>query len=185
MCYDIPHIWVICIPFLAQSEKIEADGSKVITFSNGTRKVISPDGKSSTVYFFNGDMKYTKPDQTVVRESKIATAHDSSECVSPPPPPPRKVYYYSEFKVTQTNYPDGLEVVEFPKYAKLLALQSDVNGDSCLVSNLSASSVRSTTPTAQRRSTFPTARSSTSTPTGKKRACFQTGSLNGITQTAM
>ena len=52
-----------------QSEETKPDGSKIVTFSNGTRKVISADGKSTTVYFFNGDMKYTKPDQTIVRSA--------------------------------------------------------------------------------------------------------------------
>lgn len=57
-------------PLLAvyvQTEVVEPDGSKVVTFSNGTRKVVSTDGKSSTVYFFNGDVKHVKPDRTVVR----------------------------------------------------------------------------------------------------------------------
>ena len=52
-----------------QSEVIQSDGSKVITFSNGTKKVVSADGKSNSVYFFNGDIKHVKPDQTVVRHS--------------------------------------------------------------------------------------------------------------------
>ena len=49
-----------------QTEVVEPDGSKVISFSNGTRKVVGTDGKSCSVYFFNGDVKHIKPDQTVV-----------------------------------------------------------------------------------------------------------------------
>lgn len=38
----------------------------MVTFSNGTKKMISADGKSNSVYFFNGDIKHVKSDQTVV-----------------------------------------------------------------------------------------------------------------------
>ncbi len=48
---------------------LQPDGSNVITFSNGTRKIIDPDGKSSSVYFFNGDVKHVNSDETVVRMS--------------------------------------------------------------------------------------------------------------------
>ena len=51
---------------ISQVETVQEDGSKCIVFPNGTRKVISREGKSSTVHFFNGDIKQIKPDQTVV-----------------------------------------------------------------------------------------------------------------------
>lgn len=51
---------------ISQVETLQEDGSKCIVFPNGTRKVISREGKSSTVHFFNGDIKQIKPDQTVV-----------------------------------------------------------------------------------------------------------------------
>lgn len=44
----------------------DEDGSKILLYTNGTRKVISSDGLSSTVYFFNGDIKKITPDGNVV-----------------------------------------------------------------------------------------------------------------------
>ena len=35
-------------------------------FPNGTKKVMSPDGLSSTLYFFNGDTKRVESDGTIV-----------------------------------------------------------------------------------------------------------------------
>ena len=51
------------LPF--QAMVVDEDGSQVITFPNGTRKVINTDG-SISMYFFNGDSKQIKPDNTVV-----------------------------------------------------------------------------------------------------------------------
>ncbi|KAK3744975.1 hypothetical protein QZH41_008500, partial [Actinostola sp. cb2023] len=70
-------------------EQVQADGSRVILFANGTRKEISKDGQTVIVSFFNGDFKQVFPDQRVV-------------------------YHYSEAKTTHTTYPDGLEVLQFP-----------------------------------------------------------------------
>ncbi|XP_068750144.1 centromere protein J-like isoform X3 [Montipora capricornis] len=70
-------------------EKVNSDGSRVISFANGTRKEISADGKTVIVAFFNGDVKQIMPDQRVI-------------------------YYYSEAQTTHTTYPDGLEVLQFP-----------------------------------------------------------------------
>ena len=39
----------------------------MISFTNGTRKEISADGKTVVVAFFNGDIKQIMPDQRVVR----------------------------------------------------------------------------------------------------------------------
>ena len=50
-------------------ETVEGDGTKVILFPNRTRKVVSADGKSISVHFFNGDIKHVKPDQSIVSAS--------------------------------------------------------------------------------------------------------------------
>ena len=47
-------------------ESVLEDGSKVMRFANGNRKMLGKDGKTESVYFFNGDVKHTKPDKTVV-----------------------------------------------------------------------------------------------------------------------
>lgn len=52
-----------------QVEKVNSDGSRVITFANGTRKDISVDGQTVIVTFFNGDIKQIMPDQRVVRQT--------------------------------------------------------------------------------------------------------------------
>ncbi|XP_053374954.1 centromere protein J-like isoform X2 [Mercenaria mercenaria] len=70
-------------------ERTYRNGAREILFSNGTRKEISADGKSIVVSFFNGDMKQIMPDQRVI-------------------------YYYAENQTTHTNYPDGLEIIQFP-----------------------------------------------------------------------
>ena len=54
---------------------IQEDGTKVVSFSNGTRKVLSADGKASSVYFFNGDIKHVKSDQTVVSRKQCCDSH--------------------------------------------------------------------------------------------------------------
>ncbi|XP_041455950.1 centromere protein J-like isoform X2 [Lytechinus variegatus] len=69
-------------------EQVKPDGSRVLTFSNGTRKEISADGRTIIISFFNGDVKQILPDQRVV-------------------------YYYSETKTTHTTYQDGLEILQF------------------------------------------------------------------------
>ncbi|KAH3888449.1 centromere protein J-like [Dreissena polymorpha] len=70
-------------------ERTYRSGAREILFSNGTKKEISSDGKSIIVSFFNGDIKQIMPDQRVI-------------------------YYYAENKTTHTNYPDGLEILQFP-----------------------------------------------------------------------
>ncbi|XP_022110307.1 centromere protein J-like isoform X2 [Acanthaster planci] len=69
-------------------EEIRNDGSRVITYSNQTRKEISADGQSVIVTFFNGDIKQIMPDQRVM-------------------------YYYAQMQTTHTTYPDGLEIIQF------------------------------------------------------------------------
>ncbi|XP_073789757.1 uncharacterized protein si:ch211-140l13.3 isoform X2 [Danio rerio] len=69
-------------------ERLFWSGSRVIIFRNGTKKEISLD-KSVTVTFFNGDVKRTLADGTVI-------------------------YYYCDAQTTHSTYPSGLEVVQFP-----------------------------------------------------------------------
>ncbi|XP_053312423.1 centromere protein J [Spea bombifrons] len=70
-------------------ERILRNGCHVILFPNGTRKEVSADGKSTTVTFFNGDVKQVLSDQRVI-------------------------YYYAEAQTTHTTYPDGIEILQFP-----------------------------------------------------------------------
>ena len=67
------------------------NGARQITFTNGTRKQVSADGQLNVVKFFNGDIKHVYPDH-------------------------HTVYYYSQAQTVQTTYPDGLEILQFPKY---------------------------------------------------------------------
>ncbi|KAG8542003.1 hypothetical protein GDO81_027705 [Engystomops pustulosus] len=69
-------------------ERILRNGCHVILFPNGTRKEVSPDGRSTTVTFFNGDVKQVMADQRVI-------------------------YYYADAQTTHTTYPDGLEILQF------------------------------------------------------------------------
>ncbi|XP_053163701.1 centromere protein J isoform X2 [Hemicordylus capensis] len=69
-------------------EKILKSGCQLIFFPNGTRKEVSCDGKTTTVTFFNGDVKQVLEDQSVI-------------------------YYYADAKTTHTTYPTGLEVLHF------------------------------------------------------------------------
>ena len=51
---------------------INPDGSRVVTFSNGTRKEISADGVSVIVTFFNGDVKQVMSDERVVSRKTLS-----------------------------------------------------------------------------------------------------------------
>ncbi|XP_029140140.1 centromere protein J [Protobothrops mucrosquamatus] len=69
-------------------EKVLKNGCHLIIFPNGTRKEVSYDGKTTTVTFFNGDVKQVLEDQRVI-------------------------YYYADAKTIHTTYPTGLEVLHF------------------------------------------------------------------------
>ncbi|XP_063161872.1 centromere protein J [Candoia aspera] len=69
-------------------EKVLKNGCHLIIFPNGTRKEVSCDGKTTTVTFFNGDVKQVLEDQRVI-------------------------YYYADAKTTHTTYPTGLEILHF------------------------------------------------------------------------
>lgn len=69
-------------------ERILKNGCHVILFTNGTQKEVSADGKSTTVTFFNGDVKKVMADQRVI-------------------------YYYADAQTTHTTYPDGIEILQF------------------------------------------------------------------------
>uniref|UniRef100_A0A1X7V3K4 Centromere protein J C-terminal domain-containing protein n=2 Tax=Amphimedon queenslandica TaxID=400682 RepID=A0A1X7V3K4_AMPQE len=73
---------------MVKSFSDEEDGSKVLLYSNGTKKVVSPNGLTSTMYFFNGDIKRTQEDGDVI-------------------------YYYSSSQTTHTTKPDGTEIIKF------------------------------------------------------------------------
>ena len=66
MYIDHLRLYKPVIHMTSQVETVQEDGSRCIVFPNGTHKVISGDGKTVTVHFFNGDIKQIKPDQTVV-----------------------------------------------------------------------------------------------------------------------
>uniref|UniRef100_A0A8C8SWA2 Centromere protein J C-terminal domain-containing protein n=1 Tax=Pelusios castaneus TaxID=367368 RepID=A0A8C8SWA2_9SAUR len=70
-------------------EELLADGRRIVTFCNGTKKEISADKSMTIVTFFNGDIKKIMPDQRVI-------------------------YYYADAQTTHTTYPNGLEVLQFP-----------------------------------------------------------------------
>ena len=52
---------------------INPDGSRVVMFSNGTRKEISADGVSVIVTFFNGDVKQIMSDERVVSQKNFVS----------------------------------------------------------------------------------------------------------------
>ncbi|KAI3364460.1 hypothetical protein L3Q82_011253 [Scortum barcoo] len=72
-----------------QMEQLLPNGCSPMTFTDGTRKIISTDQKTKTVTFFNGDIKH------ILEDGKV-------------------VYYYAGSQTTHTTYPSGLEVLHFP-----------------------------------------------------------------------
>ncbi|KAM6466542.1 uncharacterized protein PHA67_012329 [Liasis olivaceus] len=70
-------------------KQLFTDGRRITTYPNGTKVEISTDKKTTTVTFYNGDIKKILPDQTVI-------------------------YYYADAQATRTIYVDGLEVLQFP-----------------------------------------------------------------------
>ncbi|XP_075930668.1 centrosomal P4.1-associated protein-like [Petromyzon marinus] len=70
-------------------EVVSRGGRRTLRFPNGTRREVSPGGRSVLVAFFNGDVKRVLPDQRVI-------------------------YYYADAQTTQTTFPDGLEILQFP-----------------------------------------------------------------------
>lgn len=71
-------------------EKILDDGSREITYSNGNRKLVSPEGTSIKVFYYNGDVKESLNSGLVK-------------------------YFYSETKTWHLTYPDKKEVLQFSK----------------------------------------------------------------------
>ena len=68
-----------------------SNGARRFLYPNGTRKEISPDARTTVTTYFNGDLKEARPDGC-------------------------NVYYYVDAHITQTTQPDGLQILEFPKY---------------------------------------------------------------------
>ncbi len=110
-----------------QIEKVYNNGSREVIFPNGNRKQISSDGQNIIVSFFNGDVKQVMPDQRVVSRGVcfhigtcgeipglyvcwIFTARLATKIGFG-----SQVYYYSEVQTSHTTYPDGLEILHFPK----------------------------------------------------------------------
>ncbi|KAK5920546.1 hypothetical protein CgunFtcFv8_024343 [Champsocephalus gunnari] len=73
-----------------KTETVLAGGDRLFVFPNGTKKEVSADGLTVKVTFFNGDTKEVTADQKVI-------------------------YYYAEAQTTHITYPDGIEVLHFPK----------------------------------------------------------------------
>lgn len=72
------------------SERILADGSVELKFHNGNRKVISPDGRTTKVFYYNDDVKESLPSGLVK-------------------------YFYAQTKTWHLTYPDKKEVLQFSK----------------------------------------------------------------------
>ena len=70
------------------TEKKYSDGSHEIVYSNGNRKEISADGKSTKVFYYNGDVKETLASGLVK-------------------------YFYSQTNTWHLTYPDNKEVLQF------------------------------------------------------------------------
>jgi hypothetical protein len=73
------------------TEKTFSDGSVEIVYSNGNRKEISSDSKTTKVYYYNGDVKESLASGLVK-------------------------YFYSQTHTWHLTYPDGKEVLQFSKY---------------------------------------------------------------------
>lgn len=76
------------VQHLDKIEKQYDNGDKEYIFPSGTKKRISADGLTTTINFYNGDLKQILPDQRII-------------------------YYYADTATTQTIYPDGLQIIEF------------------------------------------------------------------------
>ncbi|KAG7253922.1 hypothetical protein CRUP_036143, partial [Coryphaenoides rupestris] len=74
-----------------KTEQVLPCGGHLILFPNGTRKVVSVDGLTATVTFFNGDTKRVMADQSVI-------------------------YDYAEAQTTHTTFPNGMEILQFPNH---------------------------------------------------------------------
>lgn len=72
-----------------REESVQADGTRVTKYRNGTIKLVRPSGDTE-VRFVNGDVK-------------LRNASDGST-----------KYYYASAQTTHTSHPDGREVYEFP-----------------------------------------------------------------------
>lgn len=72
-------------------EIVNLDGSRDIFYPNGNLKKISSDGMLQRMLYYNKDIKETNITEGTVK------------------------YYYADSKTWQTNYLDGLEILEFPR----------------------------------------------------------------------
>ncbi|CAG9772187.1 unnamed protein product [Ceutorhynchus assimilis] len=74
---------------IEKTEKKLPDGSIEIMYSNGNLKTISGDGKLIKIKYFNGDIKETNVEKQIIR------------------------YHYAAADSWHTQFPDGIEVMEF------------------------------------------------------------------------
>ena len=70
------------------TEKLYNDGSSEFTYPNGDRKLVSPDGKTTKVFYYNGDVKETL-------ETGIIK------------------YFYFQSRTWHLTYPNKREVLQF------------------------------------------------------------------------
>ncbi|GLD49822.1 centromere protein J-like protein [Lates japonicus] len=71
-----------------EMERLQSNRCNLLTRTDGTRKVVSPDQTTKTVSFLNGDIKH------ILEDGKV-------------------VYYYAASQTTHTTYPTGLEILHF------------------------------------------------------------------------
>jgi len=101
------------------------DGSRVVSFRNGTVKEALPDGRS-VIRFHNGDVKRSYPGEGLV------------------------VYFYAGAGTLHTTYASGVEVFKFPNGQTERHL---ANG--CKEIHFSDGTVKMVLPSGEQRSTFP------------------------------
>lgn len=99
-------------------ERIYPSGEKQLFFNNGTRKIISADGKSKKVFFYNGDVKEINPDYTLYKYTTgvIETVFSDGKKTTEFPdghiqhnyPNGKKEIIYSD-RTVHNIYPNGTE----------------------------------------------------------------------------
>ena len=106
-------------------ERRYSDGTRIVSFRNGTEKELAPDG-TSIVRFVNGDVKQVWCRDVTPRlfaealgVNHILLRHSLFLAVLTVPaqtfPATGKVvYYYAEARTTHTTAADGTETFEFP-----------------------------------------------------------------------
>ena len=104
-------------------ERRYSDGTRIVSFRNGTEKELAPDG-TSIVRFVNGDIKQACEPCTAVPFLAVTLSRSvpilsrialgTLDLVQTFPTTGMVVYYYAEAKTTHTTAADGTETFEFP-----------------------------------------------------------------------